>query len=152
MGSKSRLFFYQYISFFYIRNYSKWRSTVYKYWWLVANFIFNMFKRCSPVILWPQNNCNRRFFTAERLISIPIMTYQNCTPIKEWGIHFFEVQRCRVLYFRCNFTFTANQLVVIEDTILVNKPMFRFFMVITPRQIHLRDINKNKWEEGSKFY
>ena len=43
------------------------------------------------------------------------------------------------------FTFTANQLVVIEDTILLTKPIFCLFIVITPCQIHLRDINK-------KFY
>ena len=41
----------------------------------------------------PQNNCNRRFFTAKRLISIPGMTYQNFTPMEEWEIYFSEVQR-----------------------------------------------------------
>ena len=41
---------------------------------------------------------------------------------------------------------------VIEDTILVTKPIFRLFIVITPCQIHLRDINKQKCEEKSKFY
>ena len=46
--------------------------------------------------------------------------------------------------FWCHFTFTANQVMVIEDTILVTKPIFRLFMVITPCQIHLRDINKKK--------
>ena len=35
----------------------------------------------SPVILWPffgepQDNCNRRFFTAKLLISIPRMTFK----------------------------------------------------------------------------
>ena len=67
--------------------------------------------------------------TVKRLISIPRMTYQNFTPIEEWEIYFFEVQR---------------QLEVIEDTILVTKPIFRLFIVITMCQIHLRDINKKK--------
>ena len=52
--------------------------------------------------------------------------------------------------FWCHFTFTANQVMVIEDTILVTKPTFRIFIVITPCQIHLRDINKKKWEKCSK--
>ena len=40
---------------------------------------------------------------------------------------------------------------VIEDTILVTKPTFRLFIVITPWQIHLGDINKKKWGKFSKF-
>ena len=53
--------------------------------------------------------------------------------------------------FWCHFTFTANQLVVIEDTILVTKSTFRLFIVITPCQIHLSYINKKKEEKCSKF-
>ena len=61
------------------------------------------------------------------------MTCQNFTPIEEWEIY-------------------ANQLVVImviEDTISLTKPIFRLFIVITPCQIHLRDINKKQWEKCS---
>ena len=50
-----------------------------------------------------------------------------------------------------HFTFNANQVVVIEDTVLVTQPNFRLFIVITPYQIHLRNINKKKWEKCSKF-
>ena len=65
--------------------------------------LINIWPGYSPVILWPffrqpQNNCNRRFFTAKRLISIPRMTYQNFTPMERWEIYFFEVQRT-VLFF-----------------------------------------------------
>ena len=42
--------------------------------------------------------------------------------------------------FWCHFTITANQLVVIEDKLLVTKPIFCLFIVITPCQIYLGDI------------
>ena len=72
------------------------------------------------------------------------MTYQNFIPIEEREIYFFGGTKKGVVFciFWCHFTFTANQLVVIEDMILVNKPMFCLFIVITPRQIHLRHRNK----------
>ena len=41
---------------------------------------------------------------------------------------------------------------VIEDTILLTKSIFHLFIVITPCQIHLRDINKKNWEQCSNFY
>ena len=43
--------------------------------------------------LYTLNNCNRRFFTAKRLIIIPGITYQNLTPMEEWEIYFWGVQR-----------------------------------------------------------
>ena len=65
------------------------------------------------------------------------MTYQNFTPIDEWEIYFFEVQG-KVSFFV--FSGVILHLTAIEDTILVTKPTFRLFIIITPCQIHLRDL------------
>ena len=54
--------------------------------------------------------------------------------------------------FWCHLTFTANQLVVIEDTLFVTELIFCLFIKITPYQIHLGDINEKKIEKCSKFY
>ena len=63
--------------------------------------------------------------------------------MEEWEIYFFRGTKKGVVccIFWCHFTFTANQLVVIEDTIFVTKPLF---IITTPYQIHLRDINEEK--------
>ena len=81
------------------------------------------------------------------------MTYRNFIPIENWEIYFLRYnERCRFHIFWSHFTFTANKLMFIEYTVFVNKPIFRLFIVITPCQIHLRDINKKECEKNSKFY
>ena len=57
---------------------------------------------------------------------------------------------CRIFW--CHYTFTKNQLVVIEDKIFVTKPIFCLFIIITPYQIHWGNINEKKIVTCSKFY
>ena len=78
---------------------------------------------------------------------------QDIYPDIEMGNIYFLGTKKGVVFrmFWCHFTFTANQLVVIEDTIMVTKSTFCLFIVITPCQIHLSYINKKKEEKCFKF-